>query len=163
GIHHVMARAIKGIFGRYKTLKGYQVKRKGGWDTHGLPIELAVERTLGLTKEDIGKTISVAEDNAARRGEVRKYTHIWTEPTKKMGYWLDLDNPYITYESQYIETLWWILKELYNKGLLHKGYTIQPYSPAAGTGLSSHELNQPGTYKPLKDTTIVAEFRIKKD
>ncbi|MGV3762642.1 isoleucine--tRNA ligase [Parapedobacter sp.] len=163
GIHHVMARAIKDIFCRYKTLKGYQVKRKGGWDTHGLPIELAVEKTLGITKEDIGKTISVADYNAACRREVMKYTDVWNDLTEKMGYWVDLENPYITYENEYIETLWWILKELYNKGLLYKGYTIQPYSPAAGTGLSSHELNQPGTYKPLKDTTIVAEFRIKKN
>ncbi|MEC3878554.1 isoleucine--tRNA ligase [Parapedobacter sp. 10938] len=163
GIHHVMARAIKDIFCRYKTLKGYQVKRKGGWDTHGLPIELAVEKTLGITKENIGKTISVADYNAACRQEVMKYTDVWNDLTEKMGYWVDLENPYITYENEYIETLWWILKELYNKGLLYKGYTIQPYSPAAGTGLSSHELNQPGTYKSLKDTTIVAEFRIKKD
>ncbi|WP_353124534.1 isoleucine--tRNA ligase [Parapedobacter pyrenivorans] len=163
GIHHVMARAIKDIFCRYKTLKGYQVKRKGGWDTHGLPIELAVEKTLGITKEDIGKTISVADYNAACRREVMKYTDVWNDLTEKMGYWVDLENPYITYENEYIETLWWILKELYKKGLLYKGYTIQPYSPAAGTGLSSHELNQPGTYKPIKDTTIVAEFRIKKD
>jgi len=163
GIHHVMARAIKDIFCRYKTLKGYQVKRKGGWDTHGLPIELAVEKTLGITKEDIGKSISVADYNAACRREVMKYTDIWNDLTEKMGYWVDLENPYITYENEYIETLWWILKELYNKGLLYKGYTIQPYSPAAGTGLSSHELNQPGTYKPLKDTTVVAQFRIKRD
>ncbi len=163
GIHHVMARTIKDIFCRYKTLKGYQVKRKGGWDTHGLPIELAVEKTLGITKEDIGKSISVADYNAACRREVMKYTDIWNDLTEKMGYWVDLGNPYITYENEYIETLWWILKELYKKGLLYKGYTIQPYSPAAGTGLSSHELNQPGTYKPIKDTTIVAEFRIKKD
>lgn len=163
GIHHVMARAIKDIFCRYKTLKGYQVKRKGGWDTHGLPIELAVEKTLGITKEDIGKTISVADYNTACRREVMKYTDVWNDLTEKMGYWVDLENPYITYENEYIETLWWILKKLYNKGLLYKGYTIQPYSPAAGTGLSSHELNQPGTYKPIKDTTIVAEFRIKRD
>ena len=163
GIHHVMARAIKDIFCRYKTLKGFRVKRKGGWDTHGLPIELAVEKTLGITKEDIGKTISVADYNAACRREVMKYTDVWNDLTEKMGYWVDLENPYITYENEYIETLWWILKELYNKGLLYKGYTIQPYSPAAGTGLSSHELNQPGTYKPLKDTTIVAQFRVKRD
>lgn len=163
GIHHVMARAIKDIFCRYKTLKGYQVKRKGGWDTHGLPIELAVEKTLGITKEDIGKKISVADYNAACRKEVMKYTDVWNDLTEKMGYWVDLEHPYITYKTEYIETLWWILKELHKKGLLYKGYTIQPYSPAAGTGLSSHELNQPGTYKQLKDTTIVAEFRIKKD
>jgi len=163
GIHHVMARTIKDIFCRYKTLKGYQVKRKGGWDTHGLPIELAVEKTLGITKEDIGKTISVEEYNAACRREVMRYTDVWNDLTEKMGYWVDLKNPYITYQNEYIETLWWILKELYNKDLLYKGYTIQPYSPAAGTGLSSHELNQPGTYKPLKDTTVVAEFRIIKN
>ncbi|WP_028295532.1 isoleucine--tRNA ligase [Olivibacter sitiensis] len=163
GIHHVMARSIKDIFCRYKTLKGYQVKRKGGWDTHGLPIELAVEKTLGITKEDIGKTISVEEYNAACRKEVMRYTDVWNDLTEKMGYWVDLEHPYITYDTKYMETLWWILKELHKKDLLYKGYTIQPYSPAAGTGLSSHELNQPGTYKPLKDTTIVAEFRIKKD
>ncbi|WP_257666154.1 isoleucine--tRNA ligase [Parapedobacter tibetensis] len=163
GIHHVMARAIKDIFCRYKTLKGYQVRRKGGWDTHGLPIELAVEKTLGITKEDIGKTISVTDYNAACRKEVMKYTDVWNDLTEKMGYWVDLENPYVTYENEYIETLWWILKELYNENLLYKGYTIQPYSPAAGTGLSSHELNQPGTYKQIKDTTIVAQFRIKKD
>ncbi|HEY0899799.1 MAG TPA: isoleucine--tRNA ligase, partial [Sphingobacteriaceae bacterium] len=163
GIHHVMARSIKDIFCRYKTLKGFQVKRKGGWDTHGLPIELAVEKTLGITKEDIGKKITVEEYNAACRREVMKYTDVWNDLTEKMGYWVDLDNPYITYENSYIETLWWILKELYNKGLLYKGYTVQPYSPAAGTGLSSHELNQPGTYRMVKDTSVVAEFRIKKD
>ncbi|WP_140937494.1 isoleucine--tRNA ligase [Sphingobacterium lumbrici] len=163
GIHHVMARSIKDIFCRYKTLKGFQVKRKGGWDTHGLPIELAVEKTLGITKEDIGKKISVEEYNAACRKEVMKYTDVWNDLTEKMGYWVDLENPYITYQNEYIETLWYLLKELYNKGLLYKGYTIQPYSPAAGTGLSSHELNQPGTYKDVKDTTIVAEFRVVKD
>jgi len=163
GIHHVMARAIKDIFCRYKTLKGYQVKRKGGWDTHGLPIELAVEKTLGITKEDIGKKISVEEYNNACKSEVMRYTDVWNDLTEKMGYWVDLKNPYITYQNEYIETIWWILKELYKKDLLYKGYTIQPYSPAAGTGLSSHELNQPGTYKPLKDTTIVAEFRIIRD
>ena len=163
GIHHVMARAIKDIFCRYKTLKGYQVKRKGGWDTHGLPIELAVEKTLGITKEDIGKTITVEEYNDYCRKEVMKYTDVWNDLTEKMGYWVDLDNPYITYENEYIETLWWILKDFYKKGLLYKGYTIQPFSPAAGTGLSSHELNQPGTYQMVKDTTIVAEFRVRKD
>ncbi|TDS15909.1 isoleucine--tRNA ligase [Sphingobacterium paludis] len=162
GIHHVMARSIKDIFCRYKTLKGYQVKRKGGWDTHGLPIELAVEKTLGITKEDIGKKISVEAYNEACRKEVMKYTDVWNDLTQKMGYWVDLDNPYITYQNEYIETLWYLLKELYKKGLLYKGYTIQPYSPAAGTGLSSHELNQPGTYKDVKDTTIVAEFRLDK-
>jgi isoleucyl-tRNA synthetase len=159
GIHHVMARAIKDIFCRYKTLKGYQVKRKGGWDTHGLPIELAVEKKLGITKEDIGKKISVDDYNAACRTEVMKYTDVWNDLTEKMGYWVDLENPYITYENDYIETLWWILKQLYNKGFLYKGYTVQPYSPAAGTGLSSHELNQPGTYKDVSDTTIVAQFK----
>ncbi len=163
GIHHVMARAIKDIFCRYKTLKGYQVKRKAGWDTHGLPIELAVEKTLGITKHDIGKKISVADYNAACRKEVMKCTDIWNDLTEKMGYWVDLENPYITYENDYIETLWWILKEIHKKGYLYKGYTVQPYSPAAGTGLSSHELNQPGTYKMLKDTSVVAQFRPKKD
>lgn len=162
GIHHVMARTIKDIFCRYKTLKGYQVKRKGGWDTHGLPIELAVEKTLGITKEDIGKKISVKDYNDACRKEVMKYTDVWNDLTQKMGYWVDLEHPYITYQNEYIETLWFLLKELYKKGLLYKGYTIQPYSPAAGTGLSSHELNQPGTYKDVKDTTIVAEFRLDK-
>jgi len=159
GIHHVMARAIKDIFCRYKTLKGYQVKRKGGWDTHGLPIELAVEKKLGITKEDIGKKISVDEYNKACRTEVMRYTDVWNDLTEKMGYWVDLENPYITYENEYIETLWWILKQLYDKGFLYKGYTVQPYSPAAGTGLSSHELNQPGTYKDVSDTTIVAQFK----
>ena len=163
GIHHVMARSIKDIFCRYKTLKGYQVKRKGGWDTHGLPIELAVEKTLGITKDDIGKKISVADYNAACRKEVMKYTDVWNDLTEKMGYWVDLENPYITYENNYIESLWWILKEFHKKGLLYKGYTVQPYSPAAGTGLSSHELNQPGTYKMLKDTSIVAQFRLKRE
>jgi len=162
GIHHVMARTIKDIFCRYKTLKGYRVKRKGGWDTHGLPIELAVEKTLGITKEDIGVKISVEEYNEACRKEVMKYTDVWNDLTEKMGYWVDLEHPYITYQNEYIETLWFLLKDLYKKGLLYKGYTIQPYSPAAGTGLSSHELNQPGTYKDVKDTTIVAEFRLDK-
>jgi isoleucyl-tRNA synthetase len=163
GIHHVMARSIKDIFCRYKTLKGYRVERKGGWDTHGLPIELAVEKSLGITKEDIGKKISVEEYNDACRKEVMKYTDVWNDLTEKMGYWVDLDDPYITYKNEYIETLWWILKELHTKGFLYKGYTVQPYSPAAGTGLSSHELNQPGTYRDVKDTSIVAEFRPKKD
>lgn len=163
GIHHVMARSIKDIFCRYKTLKGYRVERKGGWDTHGLPIELAVEKKLGITKDDIGKTISVDDYNAACRTEVMKYTDVWNDLTEKMGYWVDLENPYITYENEYIETLWWILKQFHEKGLLYKGYTVQPYSPAAGTGLSSHELNQPGTYKMLKDTSIVAQFHLKSD
>jgi isoleucyl-tRNA synthetase len=163
GIHHVMARAIKDIFCRYKTLKGYQVKRKGGWDTHGLPIELAVEKALGITKDDIGKKISVKDYNDACRKEVMRYTGVWNDLTEKMGYWVDLENPYITYKNEYIETLWWILKEFYNKDLLYKGYTVQPYSPKAGTGLSSHELNQPGTYRMLKDTSVVAQFKLKRD
>lgn len=163
GIHHVMGRSIKDIFCRYKTLKGYRVNRKGGWDTHGLPIELAVEKTLGITKDDIGKKISVEDYNAACRKEVMKYTDVWNDLTVKMGYWVDLENPYVTYQNEYMETLWWILKQFYDKGFLYKGYTVQPYSPAAGTGLSSHELNQPGTYKMLKDTSVVAQFRIKKD
>ncbi len=161
GIHHVMARTIKDTFCRYKTMQGFQVKRKAGWDTHGLPVELGVEKLLGITKEDIGKKISVDEYNAACRREVMKYTKEWTSLTEKMGYWVDLENPYITYDNKYIETLWYLLKQLYNKGLLHKGYTIQPYSPAAGTGLSSHELNQPGCYRDVKDTTCTAQFKIK--
>ena len=158
GIHHVMARSIKDIFCRFKTMKGYQVKRKAGWDTHGLPVELGVEKSLGITKEDIGKKISVDEYNATCRKEVMKYTKEWTDLTHKMGYWVDLDDPYITYDNRYIETLWWMLKQLYNKGLLYKGYTIQPYSPGAGTGLSSHELNQPGCYRDVKDTTVTGIF-----
>ena len=161
GILHVMARAIKDIFCRYKTMKGFQVKRKAGWDTHGLPVELGVEKALGITKEDIGKTISVADYNAACRKDVMKFTKEWTDLTHRMGYWVDLDDPYITYDNRYIETLWWLLKQLYNKGLLYKGYTIQPYSPAAGTGLSSHELNQPGCYRDVKDTTVIGQFRMK--
>ncbi|HTN20378.1 MAG TPA: isoleucine--tRNA ligase [Pelobium sp.] len=160
GIHHVMARAIKDIFCRYKTLKGFQVKRKGGWDTHGLPIELAVEKSLGITKEDIGKKISVKDYNDACRKEVMRYTDVWNDLTEKMGYWVDLNDPYITYKNEYIESLWWILKKLHEKGFLYKGYTVQPYSPAAGTGLSSHELNQPGTYRDVKDTSIVAQFKV---
>ena len=163
GIHHVMARAIKDIFCRYKTLKGYRVQRKGGWDTHGLPIELAVEKSLGITKDDIGKKISVEAYNDACRKEVMRYTDVWNDLTEKMGYWVDLEDPYITYKNEYIETLWWILKELYNKDLLYKGYTVQPYSPKSGTGLSSHELNQPGTYKMVKDTSITAQFKVKRD
>jgi isoleucyl-tRNA synthetase len=163
GIHHVMARAIKDIFCRYKTLKGYQVKRKGGWDTHGLPIELAVEKALGITKDDIGKKITVKEYNDACRKEVMRYTDVWNDITEKMGYWVDLEDPYITYKNEYIETLWWILKELYDKDLIYKGYTVQPYSPKSGTGLSSHELNQPGTYKMVKDTTVTAQFKVKRD
>jgi len=163
GIHHVMARAIKDIFCRYKTLKGYRVERKGGWDTHGLPIELAVEKSLGITKDDIGKKISVKEYNDACRKEVMRYTDVWNDLTEKMGYWVDLENPYVTYKNEYIETLWWILSELYKKGWLYKGYTVQPYSPKSGTGLSSHELNQPGTYKMVKDTTVTAQFKVKRD
>ncbi len=163
GIHHVMARAIKDIFCRYKTLKGFQVKRKGGWDTHGLPIELAVEKSLGITKEDIGKKISVQDYNDACRKEVMRYTDVWNDLTEKMGYWVDLSDPYITYKNEYIESLWWILKQLHQNGFLYKGYTVQPYSPAAGTGLSSHELNQPGTYRDVKDTSIVAQFKLKTD
>ena len=158
GIHHVMARAIKDIFCRYKTQKGFHVKRKAGWDTHGLPVELGVEKSLGITKEDIGKTISVEEYNATCRKDVMKYTREWEDLTLRMGYWVDMSDPYITYDNRYIETLWWLLKQLYDKGLLYKGYTIQPYSPAAGTGLSTHELNQPGCYRDVKDTTCVAMF-----
>ena len=160
GIHHVMARSIKDTFCRFKTMKGFQVKRKAGWDTHGLPVELGVEKKLNITKEDIGKKVSVDEYNRSCREEVMKYTREWTDLTRRMGYWVDLENPYITYENSYIESLWWLLKQLYNKGLLYKGYTIQPYSPAAGTGLSSHELNQPGCYRDVKDTTAVAQFRM---
>ena len=159
GVHHVLARAIKDIFPRYKTMKGYQVKRKAGWDTHGLPIELGVEKELGITKEDIGKTISVEEYNAACRKAVMRYTDIWNDLTQKMGYWVNMDDPYITYEPKYMESVWWLLKEIYNKNLLYKGYTIQPYSPKAGTGLSSHELNQPGTYQDVTDTTVIAQFK----
>ena len=160
GIHHVMARTIKDTFCRFKTMKGFQVKRKAGWDTHGLPVELGVEKKLNITKEDIGKKISVDDYNRNCREEVMKYTQEWVDLTRKIGYWVDLNNPYITYENSYIETLWWLLKQLYDKGLLYKGYTIQPYSPAAGTGLSSHELNQPGCYRDVKDTTAVAQFRM---
>lgn len=161
GIHHVMGRTIKDIVCRYKTMRGYHVKRKAGWDTHGLPVELGVEKSLGITKEDIGKKISVDEYNAACRREVMKYTKEWTDLTHKMGYWVDLNNPYITYDSKYMESLWWLLKQLYDKGYLYKGYTIQPYSPAAGTGLSSHELNQPGCYRDVKDLTATVLFEIK--
>ncbi|MDY3943377.1 MAG: isoleucine--tRNA ligase [Alloprevotella sp.] len=160
GIHHVMARTIKDVFCRYKTMQGFQVKRKAGWDTHGLPVELGVEKDLGITKEDIGKTISIEEYNKACRTNVMKYTKEWTDISTLMGYWVDMEHPYITYENSFIETLWWLLKELYKKGLLYKGYTIQPYSPAAGTGLSSHELNLPGCYLDVKDTTVTAQFRI---
>jgi len=160
GIHHVMARSIKDIFCRYKTMQGFQVKRKAGWDTHGLPVELGVEKALGITKEDIGKKISVDDYNAACRKDVMKYTREWEDLTTKMGYWVDMNDPYITYDNRYIETLWWLIKQLYNKELLYKGYTIQPYSPAAGTGLSTHELNQPGCYRDVKDTTCVAQFKV---
>ena len=160
GIHHVMGRTIKDTFLRYKTMQGFQVKRKAGWDTHGLPVELSVEKDLGITKEDIGKKISVDDYNSACRKNVMMYTNEWTELTDKMGYWVDLEHPYITYDNKYIESLWYLLKQLYNKGLLYKGYTIQPYSPAAGTGLSSHELNQPGCYRDVKDTTVTAQFTV---
>ena len=160
GIHHVMARTIKDIFCRYKTMKGFHVKRKAGWDTHGLPVELGVEKSLGITKEDIGRKISVDDYNAACRHEVMKYTREWETLTQSMGYWVDMENPYITYDNRYIESVWWLLRQLYDKGFLYKGYTIQPYSPAAGTGLSSHELNQPGCYRDVKDTTCVAQFLI---
>ena len=159
GVHHVLARAIKDIFPRYKTMKGFQVKRKAGWDTHGLPIELGVEKELGITKEDIGKTISVEDYNAACRTAVMRYTDIWNDLTQKMGYWVNMDDPYVTYDPKYMESVWWLLKQIYNKNLIYKGYTIQPYSPKAGTGLSSHELNQPGTYQDVTDTTIVAQFK----
>ena len=163
GIHHVMARTIKDIFPRYKTMKGFQVKRKAGWDTHGLPIELGVEKELGITKEDIGKKISVEEYNAACKKAVMRYTDVWNEMTEKVGYWVDMDDPYITYKSKYMESVWWLLKQIYDKGLIYKGYTIQPYSPKAGTGLSSHELNQPGTYQDVTDTTVVAQFKAIED
>lgn len=163
GIHHVMARAIKDIFCRYKTQKGYQVKRKAGWDTHGLPVELGVEKELGITKEDIGTKISVEEYNISCKKAVMRYTDIWNDLTQKMGYWVDMDEPYITYKSKYMESVWWLLKQIYDKNLLYKGYTIQPYSPKAGTGLSSHELNQPGTYQDVTDTTVVAQFKAIKE
>ena len=159
GIHHVMARTIKDIFPRYKTMKGFQVKRKAGWDTHGLPIELGVEKELGITKEDIGKKISVEEYNAACKKAVMRYTDVWNRMTEQVGYWVDMNDPYITYKSKYMESVWWLLKQIYDKGLIYKGYTIQPYSPKAGTGLSSHELNQPGTYQDVTDTTVTAQFR----
>ena len=159
GIHHVMARAIKDIFCRYKTQKGFQVKRKAGWDTHGLPVELGVEKELGITKEDIGKKISIEEYNKACKEAVMRYTDVWNDVTRKMGYWVDMKDPYITYKSKYMETVWWLLKQIYDKDLLYKGYTIQPYSPKAGTGLSSHELNQLGCYRDVTDTTVVAQFK----
>jgi isoleucyl-tRNA synthetase len=163
GVHHVLARTIKDIFPRYKTMKGFQVKRKAGWDTHGLPVELGVEKELGITKEDIGKTISIEDYNSACRKAVMQYTDIWNDLTQKMGYWVNMDDPYVTYDSKYMESVWWLLKEIYNKNFLYKGYTIQPYSPKAGTGLSSHELNQPGTYQDVTDTTVVAQFLAKRE
>ena len=163
GIHHVIGRTLKDLVCRYKTMKGFQVKRKAGWDTHGLPIELGVEKELGITKEDIGKKISVEEYNLKCREAVMRYKDKWDELTTKMGYWVNLDDPYITFENSYIETLWWLLSQLYKKGLLYESVSIQPYSPAAGTGLSSHELNQPGTYKMVKDTSVVAMFKAVND
>src|SRR6187399_1064610 len=163
GIHHVISRTLKDLVCRYKTMKGFQVKRKGGWDTHGLPIELGVEKELGITKEDIGKKISVEEYNQKCREAVLRYKDKWDDITRKMGYWVDLNDPYITFKNEYIETLWWLLSELYKKGLLYESVSIQPYSPAAGTGLSSHELNQPGTYKDVKDTSAVAMFKATKN
>jgi isoleucyl-tRNA synthetase len=160
GIHHVMSRTIKDLFCRYQTQKGRRVERKAGWDTHGLPIEIAVEKTLGIRKEDIGERITVEEYNAACRREVLRYKDLWDDLTRRIGYWVDLDQPYITFEAEYIDSLWHLLKLLYDKGLLYKGYTVQPYSPAAGTGLSTHELNQPGTYRMVKDTTVTAMFRV---
>ncbi|MGB2385211.1 MAG: class I tRNA ligase family protein, partial [Flavobacteriales bacterium] len=160
GIHHVMARALKDIFCRYQTLKGKRVERKAGWDTHGLPVELGVEKALGITKEDIGKKISVEEYNNACRESVMRYTEEWNDLTRRMGYWVDMDAPYVTYEPKYMESVWWLLSQLHGKGLIYKGYTIQPYSPKAGTGLSSHELNQPGAYRDVTDTTVVAQFRL---
>ena len=160
GIHHVMARTIKDVFCRYKTQQGYLVHRKAGWDTHGLPVELGVEKKLGITKEDIGRKITIEEYNAACREAVMEFTGVWENLTRQMGYWVNMDDPYITYDNKYIETLWWLLKQLFDKGLLYKGYTIQPYSPAAGTGLSTHELNQPGCYRDVKDTTCTAQFRV---
>src|SRR5215216_17129 len=160
GIHHVISRTLKDLVCRYKTMQGFQVQRKGGWDTHGLPIELGVEKELGITKEDIGKTISVGEYNQKCREAVLRYKDKWDDLTRKMGYWVDLQKPYITFKNEYIESLWWCLKELYKKGLLYKSVSIQPYSPAAGTGLSSHELNQPGCYRNVKDTSAVAMFKV---
>ena len=162
GIHHVLARSIKDIFCRFNTMKGFKVERKGGWDTHGLPIELQAEKELGITKEDIGKTISIADYNKACREMVMRYKHLWDDITQKMGYWVDLENPYITFENNYIETVWHLLKRLYDKDLIYKGYTVQPFSPAAGTGLSSAELNMPGAYQDVTDTSAVAQFKVKR-
>ena len=161
GIHHVMARTIKDIFCRYKTQKGYKVNRKAGWDTHGLPVELGVEKTLGITKDAIGTSISVEEYNEECKEAVMKYTDVWNQLTQKMGYWVNMDKPYVTYTSKYMETVWWLIKQIHQKGLLYKGYTIQPYSPKAGTGLSSHELNQPGAYQDVSDTSVTAQFKTK--
>ena len=163
GIHHIMARAIKDVFCRYKTQKGFQVQRKAGWDTHGLPIELGVEKELGISKDAIGKTITVEAYNEACKKAVMRYTDVWNELTQRIGYWVDMDDPYVTYTSKYMESVWWLLKQIHEKGLLYKGYTIQPYSPMAGTGLSSHELNQPGTYQNVTDTTITAQFKVKQE
>ena len=163
GIHHVLARSIKDIFLRYKTMKGYHVQRKAGWDTHGLPVELGVENALGITKEDIGKKITIEDYNKECKEAVMKYTDIWNDLTIKMGYWVDVDDPYITYTPKYMESVWWLLKQIYKKGLMYKGYTIQPYSPKAGTAISSHELNQPGTYQDITDTTVTAQFKLIKD
>ena len=163
GIHHVMSRTIKDLFCRFKTMRGFRVDRKGGWDTHGLPVEIGVEKSLGITKQDIGTKISVEDYNAACRKDVLKFKDVWDDLTKKMGYWVDLDNPYVTFENEYIESLWALLKMLYDKKLLYKGYTVQPFSPAAGTQLSSHELNMPGAYRMVKDTTAVAQFKIERD
>ena len=160
GIHHVMGRSLKDVFCRYKTQKGFLVDRKAGWDTHGLPVELGVEKELGITKEDIGKSITIEEYNDACRTAVMRYTGIWKDLTDQMGYWVDMDKPYVTYEPKYMESVWWLLAQLYKKGLIYKGYTIQPYSPKAGTGLSSHELNQPGCYQNVKDNTVVAQFKM---
>ena len=163
GIHHVMARSIKDIFCRYKTMHGFQVKRKAGWDTHGLPFELGVEKALGITKEDIGKKITIEQYNLECRKDVMKYTDKWEDITQKMGYWVDMQNPYITFDNKYIESVWWLLHNLFEKNLIYKGFTIQPYSPAAGTGLSSHELNQPGCYRDVKDRTATVLFTVKKN
>jgi len=160
GIHHVMARTIKDTVCRYKTQCGYKVKRKAGWDTHGLPVELNVEKALGITKEDIGTKISIIDFNKACKTDVMRYTDVWEDLTRKMGYWVNMDHPYVTYDNRYIETLWWLLKQLYSGGFLYQGYTIQPYSPAAGTGLSSHELNYAGCYRDVKDTTCIAMFKV---
>lgn len=163
GIHHVMSRTIKDAICRYRTQCGYEVKRKAGWDTHGLPVELGVEKAMGITKEDIGTKISIEDYNKACKVDVMKFTGAWEELTRKMGYWVNMDDPYITYDNRYIETLWWLLKQLHSKGVLYQGYTIQPYSPAAGTGLSSHELNLPGCYRDVKDTTCIAQFKLIRD